>query len=168
MKKNLISVVILALLVVNIVFSAITLFSVAGTNKKTAALVTDIASAIKLDLDLADPNAGEPVVPMADVATYDIAELTIPLKAMEGDDKDRFGLVSVTLSMNMKDKDYSTYGEDLDSRRSLIINNVISQRTMDEAKESNHIFEDEILEKIQTMFDSKFIYKVTITSAIYQ
>ena len=54
MKKNLISVVILALLVVNIVFSAITLFSVAGTNKKTAALVTDIASAIKLDLDLAD------------------------------------------------------------------------------------------------------------------
>ena len=166
MKKNLISVVILALLVVNIVFSAITLFSVAGTNKKTAALVTDIASAIKLDLDLADPNAGEPVVPMADVATYDIAELTIPLKAMEGDDK-----VSVTLSMNMKDKDYSTYGEDLDSRRSLIIseiNNVISQRTMDEAKESNHIFEDEILEKIQTMFDSKFIYKVTITSAIYQ
>ena len=171
MKKNLISVVILALLVVNIVFSAITLFSVAGTNKKTAALVTDIASAIKLDLDLADPNAGEPVVPMADVATYDIAELTIPLKAMEGDDKDRFGLVSVTLSMNMKDKDYSTYGEDLDSRRSLIIseiNNMISQRTMDEAKESNHIFEDEILEKIQTMFDSKFIYKVTITSAIYQ
>ena len=82
MKNNLISVVILALLVVNIVFSAITLFSVAGTNKKTAALVTDIASAIKLDLDLADPNAGEPVVPMADVATYDIAELTIPLKAM--------------------------------------------------------------------------------------
>ena len=76
------------------------------------------------------------------------------------------------LALNLgKDKDYSTYGEDLDSRKSLIIseiNNVISQRTMDEAKESNHIFEDEILEKIQTMFDSKFIYKVTITSAIYQ
>ena len=137
MKKNLISVVILALLVVNIVFSAITLFSVAGTNKKTAALVTDIASAIKLDLDLADPNAGEPVVPMADVATYDIAELTIPLKAMEGDDKDRFGLVSVTLSMNMKDKDYSTYWEHMYSRRRIIIseiNNLISQRTMYEAK----------------------------------
>ena len=166
MKKNLISVVILVLLIVNIVFSAITLFSVTGTNKKTAALVTDIASAIKLDLDLADPDRGE-----ADVATYDITDLTIPLKAVEGDDKDRFGLVSVTLSMNTKDKDYSQYGETLDTRKSLIIseiNNVISQRTIDEAKESNHIFEAEILEQIQAMFDSKFIYKVTITSAIYQ
>ena len=108
---------------------------------------------------------------MSDVATYDITDLTIPLKAVEGDDKDRFGLVSVTLSMNTKDKEYSQYGETLDTRKSLIIseiNNVISQRTIDEAKESNHIFEAEILEQIQAMFDSKFIYKVTITSAIYQ
>ena len=137
MKKNLISVVILVLLIVNIVFSAITLFSVTGTNKKTAALVTDIASAIKLDLDLADPDRGEATIPMSDVATYDITDLTIPLKAVEGDDKDRFGLVSVTLSMNTKDKDYSQYGETLDTRKSLIIseiNNVISQRTIDEAK----------------------------------
>lgn len=170
MKKNLISVVILVLLIVNIVFSAITLFSVTGTNRKTAALVTDIASAISLELDLTNPEEEE-VISMADVATYDIEELTIPLKMSEGDDKDRFGLVSVTLSMNMKDKDYSKYGESIDSRKSLIIseiNDVISQHTMEEARESNHIFEEEILDKIQTMFDSKFIYKVTITSAIYQ
>ena len=46
MKKNLISIVILALLIVNVVLSSVTLISVTGTNKKTAALVGDIAAAI--------------------------------------------------------------------------------------------------------------------------
>ena len=39
MKKNLISIVILALLIVNIVLTAIMMFSVTGTSRKTAALV---------------------------------------------------------------------------------------------------------------------------------
>ena len=50
MKKNLISIVILALLIVNIVLTAVMMFSVTSTNKKTAALVTDVAAAINLDL----------------------------------------------------------------------------------------------------------------------
>ena len=47
MKKNLLSILILSLLVVNIVMTAIMLFSVIGTNKKTAAIVTDIAGKIR-------------------------------------------------------------------------------------------------------------------------
>ena len=50
MKKNLISIVILALLIVNVVLSSVTLISVTGTNKKTAALEVDIAAAISIDL----------------------------------------------------------------------------------------------------------------------
>ena len=75
MKKNLISIVILSLLIVNIVISSITLFSVFGTNQKTAALVTDIAAAIALDLDTEEEAVQ---VSIADVVTYDIAEMTIP------------------------------------------------------------------------------------------
>lgn len=174
MKKNLISIVILALLIVNIVLSAITLSSVVSTNKKTAALVTDIASAIQLDLGISgdEEEAAEETISMEDVEPYDIAEMTIPLKKDEnGDGKDHFALMSVTLSMNTKDKGYKSYGSDMDTRVSLIkgeINDVVSQYTVDEARESNHEIEEEILQRIQTMFDSKFIYKVTISSAIYQ
>ena len=50
MKKNLISIVILALLIVNIVLTSIMMFSVMSTNKKTAALVGDVAAAISLEL----------------------------------------------------------------------------------------------------------------------
>ena len=44
MKKNLISVIILALLIVNIVLTAIMMFSVTGASKKTAALVDNIGT----------------------------------------------------------------------------------------------------------------------------
>ncbi len=81
MKKNLISIIILALLIVNIVLTAIMMFSVTTTNRKTAALVGDIASAISLDLGTGENGEQEEeIVPMADVVTYTIADMTIPLK----------------------------------------------------------------------------------------
>ena len=67
MKKNLISIVILALLIVNIALTAIMMFSVTGTAKKTSALVDDIATAINLELT-GGGGSGEPVkavVPMS-------------------------------------------------------------------------------------------------------
>ena len=50
MKKNLVSIMILALLIVNIVLTSIMMFSITSTNRKTASLVGDVASAISLDL----------------------------------------------------------------------------------------------------------------------
>ena len=50
MKKNLLSVLILVLLVVNIILSVIMMASVVGTNKKTGELVTSIATVLKLEL----------------------------------------------------------------------------------------------------------------------
>ena len=49
MKRNLLSVLVLALLVVNIVLTAVLMFSVVGTNNKVAALVTDIGTILQLD-----------------------------------------------------------------------------------------------------------------------
>ena len=171
MKKNLISIVILALLVVNIVLSSIMLLSVSGTNRKTAALVTDIAAAINLDLGgQTEEEKQEVTVSMADVVTYDITDLTVPLKKGENDEKEHYAMLSVTLSMNSKDKDYKTYG-DLSARESLIkgeINDAVSQHTADEARENSHAIEEEILQRVQAMFDSQFIYDVTFSSILIQ
>lgn len=48
MKRNLLSIIILALLVVNIVLSAIMMVSVSSASKKTASLVADIATIVGL------------------------------------------------------------------------------------------------------------------------
>lgn len=180
MKKNLISIVILALLIVNIVLTAIMMFSVAGTSRKTAALVDNIATALNLELE-ANGNgadAQEVVVPMSDIATYDISEqMTIPLKVeqdAEGNSGDsHFFIASITLSMNTKDKDYKKYGseEEMQSRESLIkseINDVVSQYTVDEARNNQDQIRTEILGRIQTMFDSEFIFNVAFSDIMIQ
>lgn len=173
MKKNLISIVILALLIVNIVLTSIMMFSVMSTNKKTAALVGDVAVAISLELGTGEGGEEEAavIVSMADTIPYTIADLTIPLrKDVEGDGKNHFAMVSVTLSINSKHDDYKTYG-DLSTREDLIkgqINEVISQYTMEQASENQQAIEDEILSRIQTMFDSDFIFDVSLSSTLYQ
>lgn len=169
MKKNLISIVILALLIVNIVLTAVMMFSVTSTNKKTAALVTDVAAAINLDLGGKKEEEAAESVPMADIVTYTIADMTIPLKKGE-DGKDHYALLSVTLSMNSKHDDYKAYG-DLTTREDLIkgqINDAVSQYTLDEANANPQAVKDDILTRIQQLFGSDFIFDVTLSSTLYQ
>lgn len=173
MKKNMMSILILALLIVNIVLTAIMMFSVVGTAKKTSALIDDIASVLKLELDNQGVTGETTVaaVPIDDVATYNIAEeLTIPL-AQGADGKPHYFLVAVTLSMNTKDKGYKKYSEGLAEKEQLIkgeIVSVISNYTLEEVQENTDAIRMEILGKIQSMYDSKFIYNVTFTKALPQ
>lgn len=177
MKKNLISIVILALLIVNIALTAIMMFSVTGTAKKTSALVDDIATAINLELS-GGGGAGEPVkavVPMSDTETFTISEkMTIPLKMevnAEGEEEQHYFIANVTLSMNTKDKGYKTYGEAIDTREDLIkgeITEVIQSHTVDEARNNQDQIRDEILKRIQDMFESEFVFNVTFSDTMVQ
>ena len=49
MKKNLLSIIILSLLVVNIILTVVMMLSVIKTNSATAELVTDIAGVLELE-----------------------------------------------------------------------------------------------------------------------
>lgn len=181
MKKNLISIVILALLVVNLVLTAIMMFGVLSTNKKTAALVGKIASAISLDLG-ESAEGGEAVkqVSIEDTVTYTIADMTIPLKksapagdgeAEDKDNKDHYALISVTICMDSKSKDYKTYGEEIATREDLIkgqINEAVSQYTIEEIQADSRLIKDEILKKIQALFNSDFIFDITLPKENYQ
>ncbi len=172
MKKNLISIAILALLIVNIVLTSIMMISVTSTNKKTAALVSDIAAAIELDLGSMTETAA--MVPMEKTVTHTISDLTILLKKStvineDGveveSEKDHYALISVTLSMNSEHEDYATYGADIASREDLIkgvINSVVRKYTMEEASANTQLVEDELLEEIQKLFGSDFVYDVTL------
>lgn len=172
MKKNLISIIILALLIVNIALTAVMMFSVTSASKKTAALVDNISTALNLELaSSADGEEEETTVPMSDIATYDISEsMTIPLKTEE-DGKSHFCIVSVTLSMNKQADGYKTYGANISEKESLIkseINSVISQYTLTEARDNQDKMREEILGRIQAMFDSDFIFNVSFSDIMFQ
>lgn len=175
MKKNLLSILILALLIVNIVLTSIMMFSVTGASKKTTALVTDIASVLKLELG--DTGEGEEIeeVPLKQADIYQISEpLTITLKD-DGGGKERYCILSVALSMNMKDKGYKTFGdaETMASYQPLItseIMDLIGGYTLEEIREpeAQETARKELLRRIQTLFDSKFIYNVSFSDIKFQ
>ncbi len=171
MKKNLLSVIILALLIVNIILTSIMMFSVMGTSKKTATLVNNIASVLDLELEASKDDADAVVeVAMEDMAVYDISEqLTIPCKIGE-DGKSHYVVTNVSLSMNTKDDGYKKFGETLVEKESLIeseIYEVFSQYTLDEVLEDTDAIKAEILARIQKMFGSEFIFKVSFSNTLY-
>ena len=175
MKKNLISVIILALLIVNIVLTAIMMFSVTGSARKTSALVDNITRSLNLELT-AKGEAGATAVPMSDIATYDIEKMTIELKRDEGEaegeeGEQHFFVGAITLSMNTKHEDYMTYGDKMESRQILIkspTTDVISSHTAEDARNNQDGMKADILERIQTMFNSEFIFNVAFSDIIIQ
>ena len=173
MKKNLISVAILVLLIVNIVLTSIMMFSVLNTNKKTAAFVTEVASAIQLELGTDEESQETETVAIDDIDTYTIADMTIQLKPSattnssgENTGKVHYVSTSIVLSMNKK-----TYSADLVNKEDLIkgeITEAFSQYTMEEASENPQAVKDEILSRIQALYGSDFIFDVTLSNPLYQ
>lgn len=170
MKRNLLSIIILALLVVNIVLSAIMMISVSSASRKTAALVSDISTIVGLEINGLPESGAAAAVSMADTALYSIPdELTIPLKTGE-DGAAHYAVGSVTLSMNSKHDDYATYSETIttggmDGVIKDIIFAVIGNYTMEEAKDraGSDQIKAEILSRIQERFGSDFIYEISFS-----
>ena len=72
--------------------------------------------------------------------------------------------------MNKTDPDYATYQPSLATSEGLIkseIISVIGSYTLTEAKLSQDQMCEEILQRIQEMYGSKFIYKVSFSEIMY-
>lgn len=174
MRKNMLSILILALLIVNIVLTAIMMFSVTGTAKKTSALIDDISAAINLDLKNQSATSTSAVVvdvPIEDIQVFAIPdEMTIPL-TKGADGKEHYFLVAVSLSMNTKHADYKKLSPSVTTQVDLIkgeIISVIGSHTLEEIQDSPDAIRMEILKRIQTLFDSQFIFNVTFTKGLTQ
>ena len=110
-------------------------------------------------------------VPMEDIKVYQIAEeMMIPL-ATGADGKDHFCQVSVSLSMNSKADGFKDYGETIADKEDLIkgeIVSVISSYSIEEAKADTDAIRTAILERIQKMYDSEFIFNVVFREIYFQ
>lgn len=170
MKKNLITVITLALVVVNLVLTVILTITILPETKKANELITKVCSAIDLDLESgsATSNAN---IPIDQIEVYNIDdEQTINLK-QDGDGKDHFAIITVSISMDTKNSDYKELQPQVEEKVNLIkgdINNIVSQYTIDEIKNNQSAVQDEILKDLQKMFGSDFIVAVGFPTAQYQ
>lgn len=169
MKKNLLTVVILALVLVNLILTAILTISVLPQTKKANELITQVCSAIDLELSSGDTSANAINIPIDKVATHDIPEMTINLKD-SADGTKHYATLSVSLSMDKDNDGYKSYGESMAERESLIksqITTVVSGYTYEEFNADQSAVQGAILVELQKMFDSDFIISVgfpTVTS----
>ncbi len=169
------TVIILALLVVDLALTAIMMFSVTSTAKKTANIVDQIAAVLNLELE---PSTGEtetPQISITDTAFYDLPQMTIILAPTEGDSKTHAAIVTVTVWMNTKHADYKETGAAVaggtyDSAIQPIINSIISR--CDYATASGSAGQDaicaSILKEVQSTFGSDFVYNISLKSIMTQ
>lgn len=174
MKKNLLSIIILALLTVNLILTGIMMFSVINVSNKNAKLVGDIAAVLRIETGLdAELEDGPVNVSIDDTDVYVISgSMTIPFATGE-DGKEHYFIVTASLSMNKKDSDYKKYGtaEAMEAKESLIkteIYAVINSYTMEQYKANQDLIRREILKRIQGLYDdSRFIFNVNFSDYLY-
>lgn len=172
MKKNMLSVIILALLVVNLALTAIMMFTMMGTTKKTSKLIDGISTA--LSLEIAEPGqSGEETateVAMEDIEVYQIPDqMTISL-AKGADGQTHYCIVSVSLSLNKQDEDYEKYKPTLESNIDIVkgkIFEIIGSHPIEEAESNPDGLRQEILEAIQEMYNSNFVYNVVFRDIMF-
>lgn len=170
MKKNLITVITLALVVMNLVLTVILTITILPETKKANELITKVCSAIDLDLESGSATSNADI-PIDQIDVYDIEDQqTINLKS-SGDGKDHFAMITVSISMDKKNKDYKDLQPEVEKKVELIkgeINNIVSQYTIDEIKNNQSAVQNEILKDLQKMFGSDFIVAVGFPTAQYQ
>lgn len=173
MKKNLMSVLILALVVANLILTAILMISIVPQTKKANELITKVCSAIDLELEGGKENASINI-PMEQVEQVKIAEgesLTINLKD-SGDGEKHYAVISVSLALDTKNKGYKTYGTEGISGKEDIIKNeiikIVSNHTVEDMKEDQAGVQDEILSCLRSLFDSDFIVSVVFPTYNYE
>ena len=151
MKKNLMSVIILALVFANFVLTAILMFTVIPQTKKANNLIDQ-----------------DQIVDYA--LNEDDKTLTINFAPSE-DGTQHYLVCGVSLSLNKESDGYKTYGEDLSSKKNIIladINTIIGKHTMEDFNNDKDAVYNEILKALQDKFGADYIVGVNFTSSLTQ
>lgn len=161
MKKNLISVLILGICVVNLILNIMILMSMPGA-KKTNSMIEKICAAI--DLDLASGMATSASnVPADEQEIYKISEGADITTRLKGDGE-HYIVYSVTLSLNKNSEYYEknspTVLAELDSVIASKIITIMSQHTYEDVTNNRNQIVEEILTELRTAYGMDYIIGV--------
>ena len=151
MKKNLISVVILALVFANFVLTALLMFSVLPETKKANTLIEKVCSAIY------KVSEGEDL-------TTNLAE--------GKDGKTHYAVLNVSLVLNKKSDNYKKYTQDFLTNQDDTIKNdiikVVSGYTFEQFNQNSDAIKDTILEDMQNLFGKDYVIGVNFSKLTAQ
>lgn len=169
MKKNMLTVVILALCLVNLILTGTMVFVVVPTAQKTDRLISQVASVIELELkgdsEIYDITGAEP---------YKIEEKKQMNLAPGEDGKDHYAILDyVTVYLNPDSEKYKQYKEDLlnGTYNPMILDkveSVISGYTYEETVDGREQMKKDVLNELKKVFGSSdFIISVSFGNLLF-
>lgn len=164
MKKNLITVVILALCVVNLILNIMLVFVCMPSAKKTNTLISEIASVLNLELE---SGTGAPSVPLENIATFNVDAQVVNLKDDASGNK-HYVQMGLTLELDNSSDDYEALNAVLASASGAVFDearNVVQNYTYDEVsdQEVQDKIKAQILDHLQKKYGTQCIYNVSFS-----
>ena len=165
MKKNILTIVIMAASLINLVLSAVLVFSVMPAMNKTSNLVDKVASII--DLEIEPQDSEEDQYSITDLKVYEIVmenSLKINLQKDPGDTAAHYVVLDgITVSFNPDAEDYdeiNTSVQEADIYIRDIVKDCISQYTATTITESS--VRQDAVKKIQERYNTKSIVDISL------
>lgn len=167
MKKSLLNIITLVLVLTNTVLTAIMVVVVIQSMNSSNAVISKVAQAI----DLEKGEAEESQLSINDTETYDPdVKLTIKLRSSK-DGKEHYAVIYPQLKINKKNEDYAKLSKTLDDYKGDItqcVQDVVQQYTAEELQSDPDKVREDILAKLQEMYNSEFIIGVIFSSTTIQ
>ena len=164
MKKNLITVIILALCIVNLILNIMLVFVCMPSAQKTNNLITQIAAVLNLELSSGDD---QPAVELENIGTYNVEAQVVNLKD-DGSGKSHYVQVGLTLELDMSSEDYESLNTVLQGAQGPVFDearNVIQGYTYAEVTDqaTQEKIKKQILSSLQKKYATKCIYRVSFS-----
>ncbi len=172
MKKEL-NVIILALVLVNLVLTVILTFSLVSTNKKTNSLINKVAQIIDLDVaggvsnNNSSTGSGIENVSYIDIKNNDSTDIIV---SYVDNGKTRYAVLSVSVGLNSKAKDYSTVSTSVDNGMKVLVNKITNEAnkyTYSTISANKSTMETDLLKEFQQeLFKTETIQSVLINIVV--
>lgn len=165
MKKNILTIVIMASTLLNLILTIVIVFSVVPAMNKTGNLVDKVASVI--DLEIESKTSEEDSYSVSDLEvekiTYDNS-VKINLQKDEGDDTAHYALLDeIVVSFNKKAKDCETVKKSINENDvyvSDIVKEVIGEYTVSTVSEAK--VKQEAIKRLRDKYDTKSIVEISL------
>lgn len=169
MRKNILTIIILAATLVNLTLTAMIIFTFLPYVKNANNLVNKVVQA--LDLDLESPNKEDlpPEWNVEDLETTIIMEEQLANLQLGADGKTHYAKVTATLSADSKHDDYKDKSPSIEKNITVIKDYImleVNKYSNDDCVANKEEIEKAVLAKVQEFFGSNFIVKITINILI--
>ncbi|MCH5251977.1 MAG: hypothetical protein J1F22_03285 [Lachnospiraceae bacterium] len=163
MKKNILTIVIMASTLINLILSAVLVFSVMPAMNKTSNLVDKVASVIDLEIeDEADKGQDYTI---ADLVTYPIEyDTSVKINLLKEGNESHYAILDgIVISFNTKADDYESVYESVQNA-SVYIEDIVSETigsyTYSNINEAQ--VKAEAIKKIQERYNTKSIVEISL------